>query len=559
MATQDNSGGHYQFAISLSVLNHLGRNLYRNFVTVLGEAISNAWDADANNVWIDIDWENSRFYISDDGEGMDAESFQNKFLKIGYSKRKEKGPSSEKGRPFIGAKGIGKLALLSCARRISVFTKTAGQDYTGGVIDNNGLDAAIQNDLIPDEYPLEDLDFNLIEGLFNSHEQGTIIVFEGADEVLRHSEEYIRKILALSFRFSLIDKDFTIYVNDVKIGLDDLAGLRDSTQILWSINEFSDGYTESLANLEANLQNLKSELPIKGFVASVKLPRNLKIHGMNDRASFDLFVNGRLRDKNLLRHVPTQRIVESYIYGQIHFDSLDRDQTDPFTSSREGIVEDDPEFKKLLHYLERVLLPKIIDDWDKIRLEIGSDGDEENTRRKSKKSRRAASFVAAAEEEFVPNDDGSADGRDKVEGWLDDLRPDAEFNISAYMDCFLSENLVRRYIKEEGVELIGDAPQNVDKYKKQEETGKGKANISFAIRADDDDLGYLDMNDLAHCAEGSKTTDGKPSLWADAVQYGPARNAVGHTGLLTDDAKHHLNGIFRNIKGRIKGMLAKKG
>ena len=30
----------YNFELSLSVLNHLGRNLYRNFVTVLGEAIS---------------------------------------------------------------------------------------------------------------------------------------------------------------------------------------------------------------------------------------------------------------------------------------------------------------------------------------------------------------------------------------------------------------------------------------------------------------------------------------------------------------------------------------
>jgi len=48
----------FKFEISLSVLNHLGRNLYRNFITVLGEAISNAWDADANNVWIDIDRDN---------------------------------------------------------------------------------------------------------------------------------------------------------------------------------------------------------------------------------------------------------------------------------------------------------------------------------------------------------------------------------------------------------------------------------------------------------------------------------------------------------------------
>lgn len=40
----------YTFNISLSILNHLGRNLYRSFITVLGEAISNSWDADAKSL-----------------------------------------------------------------------------------------------------------------------------------------------------------------------------------------------------------------------------------------------------------------------------------------------------------------------------------------------------------------------------------------------------------------------------------------------------------------------------------------------------------------------------
>ena len=47
----------YNFNISLSILNHLGRNLYRSFITVLGEAVSNSWDADAQNVYITIDRE----------------------------------------------------------------------------------------------------------------------------------------------------------------------------------------------------------------------------------------------------------------------------------------------------------------------------------------------------------------------------------------------------------------------------------------------------------------------------------------------------------------------
>src|SRR5437762_13937785 len=85
----------FTFEISLSVLNHLGRSLYRSFATVMGEAISNAWDADAKKVEIVIDKDTDSFLIRDDGVGMTADDFQNKFLKIGYSKRKDGQKSSK--------------------------------------------------------------------------------------------------------------------------------------------------------------------------------------------------------------------------------------------------------------------------------------------------------------------------------------------------------------------------------------------------------------------------------------------------------------------------------
>jgi HSP90 family molecular chaperone len=90
----------FTFEISLSVLNHLGRHLYRSFATVLGEAISNSWDAEAKNVWIVIDREHGNFLIQDDGTGMTAEDFQKKFLRIGYSKRKDGAESPNTGRPY---------------------------------------------------------------------------------------------------------------------------------------------------------------------------------------------------------------------------------------------------------------------------------------------------------------------------------------------------------------------------------------------------------------------------------------------------------------------------
>lgn len=545
----------YQFAISLSVLNHLGRNLYRNFVTVLGEAISNAWDADAKNVWIDVDRDKNLFLIADDGVGMTPDDFENKFLKIGYSKRKEGGPKSENGRPYIGAKGIGKLALLSCANRISIFTHTDRTQYTGGVIDNSELDEAIQNDLIPDEYPLVGLDYDLIEGLFTNHKHGTIIVFEGADRVLRNSERYIRKILALSFQFSLIDPDFNIYVNDKSINVSDLADLAEHTQFLWRINGYNDAYLDTAKNLALPVIELTTELPILGYVASVEKPSNLKIRGLEERVTIDLFVNGRVREKNIIKHVPTTRIVESYIYGQIHFDSLDRDGADPFTSSREGVVESDEEFQRLLEYIRLALLPRVFNDWDQFRDEIGKEGDDENPRI-SKKDRKAAALVSAAEEEFT--EDLPPLQKGVVEDWIKDIRPDARFNVGSYINCFLSENLVRKFIVETQVGIHHSVEHEVTKFRHREVAAKQKANINFEVRREDDDLLYLGMNELAISAEGGASpARGGPvnPMVQAATQYKPMRDAVGHTSLLTDPAKMHLTVTYENIKGRVKALI----
>jgi Histidine kinase-, DNA gyrase B-, and HSP90-like ATPase len=541
----------FQFEISLSVLNHLGRNLYRNFITVLGEAISNSWDADAKKVWITIDKDKKLFTIKDNGVGMTADDFQGKFLKIGYSKRKEGQRQSLSGRPFIGAKGIGKLALLSCAERVSIFTKTNSSEYVGGVIDNSGLDEAITSDLVPDQYPLEALDFGFISGLIEDHKHGTILVFEGTKEILRNSRDHIKKLLAMSFHFSTIDPEFTIYVDGEPVTVRDLHDLSSSTQFLWLLNSYNDDFLATLSKLKATTK-LNTKLSVEGFVASVVRPRDLKISGTDERATIDLFVNGRLREKDIIRHIPTQRIVESYIYGQIHYDLMDGGQTDPFTSSREGVLEDNKDFQALLDYLKRDLLPKVFEDWDKLRLERNSEGDDEN-KRLSKKSRKARDLYAAAKEEYSPADD--AEEKDEVEKWLKELAPDAEFNISAYVDCFLSENLVRKYITFKGNAILPSSEAEIKQWKTREQDRMGEANISFDIRKNKDDLSYLGMNFLAECAELKKPTPKEPSLVKDTVNYTPVRNVVGHTGLLTDLAKKHLNTTYENIKSRIKTLL----
>ena len=65
-------------------------NPARFLASIIAEAISNSWDADASNVWIYIKKEDDgkdKIFIKDDGIGMDDSDFQDKFLKIGYSKK----------------------------------------------------------------------------------------------------------------------------------------------------------------------------------------------------------------------------------------------------------------------------------------------------------------------------------------------------------------------------------------------------------------------------------------------------------------------------------------
>jgi hypothetical protein len=544
----------FTFAISLSVLDHLGRNLYRSFATVLGEAISNSWDADAKNVRIFISKNKKGFFIKDDGIGMTAEDLQNKFLKIGYSKRRSGQSSSTDGRPYIGRKGIGKLALLSCADRITVISKVKSAEYVGGIIDNSDLDKAITNDLNPDEYQLEKWDLESFGALTKDHEQGTIIRFEGIKTGIKNSLEFLRKVIALYFRFSLLDDSFHIFLDGKQITHKDLADLAQKTEFLWKIDDLDDPYVEALESQFTAGRNETKQLTIKGvrgFVASVEKPMDLKITTTDERVGVDLFVNGRLRERDILKHIPTARLAENYLYGQIHFDGLD-DNIDRFTSSREGIIADDPKYQKFLDEFRKKVL-EVVGDWDGWRIKHRKDGDQENPNVPKKQRKSLELYNAVSQEYELPK---AAANRKKIDAWVDDLSADAAFNFESYAECFISENLARKYIQEKKIPLSKEAAAEVEKWKKVETESKNRGNISIHIRRKVSDLSYLSMNDLAYLVDKLDPIK-EACLARDANEYRPVRDAVAHTALLTDVAKHKLTSVYENIKGRLKTLLGK--
>jgi len=520
-------------------------------MTVIGEAVSNSWDADANNIWIYLDKEKNSLIIKDDGDGMNADDFQNKFLKIGYSKRKDGSIFTRKGRPFIGRKGIGKLALLSCADRISVLSKTKSSAYVGGVIDNSGLDKAITDDLTPQEYQLGQVNLDEFERFVKHHNQGTIIRFENIKEGIRNSTEQLKKLTALYFRFSLLDDSFDIWFDDEKITYENLAELASKTQFLWYINKISDPYLGTLENLKGS-RIIKRPGTIKGFVASVETPRDLKVYSTEEKIGVDLFVNGRLREKDLLKHIPTARIVENYLYGQIHFDELDDPAIDRFTSSREGIIANDTKFQELLIILKSVLT-EVIEDWDRWRNKINQDGDPDNQRLSKKERKSRELFNAVSDEYSLPK---KSENKEKVDQWVSELADDAQFNFSSYAECFVSENLVRKYIEEKKIPFSSEAERTRDKWKKVEAESKDRANISIDIRRSNSDLGYLSMDDLANLVDKVREPLKQAGLSRDATEYKPMRDAVAHTALLTDAAKNRLTTVYENIKARVRTLLS---
>ncbi len=551
----NNNEQQFSFNISLSVLNHLGRNLYRNFATVLGEAISNSWDADAQNVYITIDKDNNCFSIQDDGIGMSVDDFQNKFLKVGYSKRKNGEFISKLKRPYIGRKGIGKLALLSCADRIHVVSRTLKTEPIGGIIDNKQLDAAISED--NEQYKLAEISAMEMMTVSFSRGQGTYIFFENMKQGIVHSVEYLRKIIALYFRFSTLDDNFNIYVNGKIISSKDLDELIQKTEFVWNINGTKDDlYLDEVQKIA--MSKPKGQTPelsfklnngdkVNGFIVSVEKPTDLKIKESDDTVTVDLFVNGRLRETDILKHIRTRRVPESYLYGQINYNALD-DEEDRFTSSRESIKTEDPKFQEFLQHFKS-LLHTVMNQWDGFRVDKRKDGDPDNTSKMTKKERRARELYNETSKEYK---DKNSTIKDEIDSWLGNLEEEAQFNFPAYSECFISENLIRKYIEYKKYPLSEEAKNRVQKFRSQEEGNKTKAGMNINIRKNDDDKNYLDMGDLANLVD--KGTEAY-RLSTKEKTYKPTRDAVMHTSLISDEAKRSLTTVLDEIKARIRSLL----
>jgi hypothetical protein len=113
------------------LVEQLGAQLYPRVTAAVAELVSNAWDADARNVWVTIPFDEkwrgtAVIEVLDDGHGMTRQQAQDRYLVVGLNRRRY-GATSEGGRALHGRKGIGKLAAFGTAGLLECVTRRDGE------------------------------------------------------------------------------------------------------------------------------------------------------------------------------------------------------------------------------------------------------------------------------------------------------------------------------------------------------------------------------------------------------------------------------------------------
>lgn len=341
----------FTLTYSHNIIEHLGLKLYQNKPTnVIAELISNSWDADAENVWIDIT--ESNVAIMDDGIGMTREELVQKYLVIGKKKRSGEtlATRTSKGRCVMGRKGIGKLAPFGIARKLSLLTVSEESGlYYWIELDLNGMlrgaDAPNNSEFKPDEYnpdilcngvarenlPIEKDSSGFVKKfLERSENSGTLIVL--SDLTLKKSipETRLKESIGQRFTVTLLRDDFSVKINDKKVTESE------------ALPDFYKRYPET-GNNEVTLFINGVDRTIKFWVGFVE-----KADWPQDQAGVGVYTHGKIaQDRPFVFGLKGSEIWTRYMYGVVEADWLDEFEEDVISTDRTSINWEHDDTKSL--------------------------------------------------------------------------------------------------------------------------------------------------------------------------------------------------------------------
>ena len=338
----------FEMKFDPQTIKHLGVRMYSRLAPALAEIISNAYDADANNVTIVLTEENGipkEIRIEDDGTGIPLDEINSKFLIIGRNRRDDEGdkPSKKFNRLPTGKKGLGKLALFGLADTITISTRQSGK----------------QNEFILDWNDLMNAKgiYQPIANIINTNTNnanGTVITMT---KLKRKSSFDFNSLADSLSRIFIFDKNFNLV-------LESPSGDRisiDNKRKYSLLNKEFDWDIENTLFVP-----VKSEYygKINGHMITSEKP----ITPSSGLRGITLFSRGKLVNAPEFFSSSTSSHFFQYLTGWINVDFIDLLDDDVISTNRQSIDWEHPEMSELRQFLSGIV-SQVNTDWRKKRKE----------------------------------------------------------------------------------------------------------------------------------------------------------------------------------------------
>lgn len=257
----------FKLKFSGALVEQLGAQLYPSATATVAELISNAWDADARNVWVTIpfgqSWtDDDEIVVLDDGHGMTREQAQSRYLIVGRKRRLQDGGKSPGGRDVHGRKGIGKLAAFGTAEVLDCVT----------VRDNQTVSFRLDYDKIRKSPPGTDCDVD------DSPDQGPLYEPDNSELTsgtkIRLSKLRLKRAIpenqfmkSMSRRFAIDQAFMRVYINGQQLQRFDM-----DLEYRFPKDGTPTGYTVQVGNDGWGTEALPSGKEIRWWIGFTPLP-----------------------------------------------------------------------------------------------------------------------------------------------------------------------------------------------------------------------------------------------------------------------------------------------
>ena len=317
--------------------------MYDRVSAVLAELIANAYDAEAENVTIDLPFgkylakriedevedQGFEIIIEDDGSGMTAQDVNDYYLNVGYNRRAKRGERTRNlKRKVMGRKGIGKLAPFGICREVEIITSGGTRAEDGFTVSNFILDM--------DEMLVEEMDDNGNvepyhpipgdqDGKF-ANSTGTKLILRNFDKRRVPTREELDRQLAARFGLSQ---------DNWKVTLTDSTSQQEPIELGTLNIDTMPGTCIDVGDRPIKLSD-DELLPVTGWVAYSKDPYRDEV-----MAGVRIYSRGKIvaqtRDFDIKSGFTGEFKMRSYLTGAINAEWLD-DNEDLVRTDRQDII-----------------------------------------------------------------------------------------------------------------------------------------------------------------------------------------------------------------------------